>query len=119
MAQVKKSKYISFRVTEAQLKEIDIAATGAGLKAREWCRDVVFEKLGHAPAITRSERLLFEHLLRAQYLLTQGFQLLADEKLTGEEWKRLRATAKQRASELADAALTNDAERTNQRSRIS
>jgi len=119
MAHIKKSKYITFHVTEAQLKEIDRAATDAGINAREWCRDVVFEKLGQVPAITRSERLLFEHLLRAQYLLTQGFQLLADEKLTGEEWKRLRTTAKQRASELADAALTNDAERTNQVSRIS
>lgn len=36
MAHIKKSKYISFRVTEAQLKEIDMAATDAGLKAREW-----------------------------------------------------------------------------------
>ncbi|HXQ72328.1 MAG TPA: hypothetical protein VN844_17660 [Pyrinomonadaceae bacterium] len=115
MAHTKKSKYISFRVTEAQLEEIDMAATDAGLKPREWCRDIVFEKLGYAPAITRSERLLFEHLLRAQYLLTQGFQLLADEKLTGEEWKKLRATAKQRASDLAEAALTNDSEKTNER----
>ena len=105
MAHPKKSKYISFRVTEEQLNQIEAAALDALAKPREWCREEVLEKLGHAPAMTRSERFLFQHLVRVQYLVTQGFQLLADNKLTGEEWKQLRLNSKQRVPNWSKAPL--------------
>ena len=41
-----KTKYISFRVTEAQLIEIETAATHVGSKTRDWCRSVVLERVG-------------------------------------------------------------------------
>ena len=53
---------------------------------------------------------MFQYLIRAQYLVTQGFQLLADHNLTSEEWKKLRANAKHRVPELAEAALASYAE---------
>jgi hypothetical protein len=62
------------------------------------------------------ERLLFEQFVRAQYLVTQGFQLLADDNLTADEWKKLRINAKQRVSELAENALASYAERSARRS---
>lgn len=43
--------------------------------------------------------------MRAQYLVTQGFQLLAGNNLTGDQWKKFRAIATERASELTDNAL--------------
>ena len=52
-----------------------------------------------------SKFCLVEHFVRAQYLVTQGFQLLADGNLTGDQWKKLRAIATERASELTDNAL--------------
>jgi hypothetical protein len=55
--------------------------------------------------LSKVERLLLEHFVRAQYLVTQGFQLLADDNLTGDQWNKLRAIATERASELADNAL--------------
>jgi hypothetical protein len=55
--------------------------------------------------MTRSERFLFQHLVRVQYLVTQGFQLLADNKLTGEEWKQLRLNSKQRVPNWSKAPL--------------
>ena len=63
------------------------------------------ERLNNNYCLSKAERLLFEHFVRAQYLVTQGFQLLAENKLTGEQWKKLRAIATERASELADNAL--------------
>lgn len=68
MDHTKKSKHISFRVTEQQLIEIEMAALDAGLRAREWCRDVVLERLGADTALTPNERLLFQNLVRVQYL---------------------------------------------------
>lgn len=105
MPEPKKSQYISFRVTEEQLNKIESAATDAGAKARDWCREIVLEKVGQERLMTKSERFLFEHFVRAQYLVTQGFQLLADDNLNTEEWKKFRAIANERTSEIADAAL--------------
>ena len=105
MVHAKKTRFISFRVTEEQLIEIETAATNAGAKTRDWCRKVVLEKVGHEPSLTVGERLLFEQFVRAQYLVTQGFQLLAEDNLTAAEWKRFRAIATEQSSALADTAL--------------
>jgi len=61
------------------------------------------------------ERLLFEQFVRAQYLVTQGFQLLADDNLTADEWKRFRAIANEQTSELAEKALAIHARRNRQK----
>jgi hypothetical protein len=73
MVTAKKTKYISFRVTEEQLIEIETAATHVGSKTRDWCRSVVLERVGHRPSLTMGERLHFEQFVRAQYLVTQVF----------------------------------------------
>ena len=114
MAQAKKSQFISFRVTEEQLNKIESAATDAGTKPSDWCRDVVREKVEDEHPMTKGERFLFEQFARAQYLVTQGFQLLADDNLTTEEWKKYRAIANQRISEIADVALAMHAKRKGQ-----
>jgi len=76
MDHTKKSKYISFRVTEEQAIEIETAALDAGIKARAWGRNVVLEKLGADAALTPNERLLFQNLIRVRYLVTQDFNCL-------------------------------------------
>jgi hypothetical protein len=60
------------------------------------------------------ERFLFEQFARAQYLVTQGFELLADDNLTPEEWKKFRAIANQRTGEIADVALAMQGKRNGQ-----
>ena len=74
------------------------------------------ERLNTSYGLSKAERLLLEHFVRAQYLVTQGFQLLADDNLTGDQWKKLRAIATERASELADSALAQRAQRSRERS---
>jgi hypothetical protein len=115
MVNAKKTRFISFRISEEQLIEIETAAMNAGAKPRDWCRSVVLERVGHRPSLTMGERLLFEQFVRAQYLVTQGFQLLADDNLTADEWKRFRAIANEQASELAEKALAMHALRNRQR----
>lgn len=102
---------ISFRVTGETWLGIQSAIDGSDLTPHEWCRRSVLERLNKNGSLSRSERLLFQHLIRAQYLITQGFQLLADNSLTSHQWKALRANAMQRATEIADAALARYTER--------
>ena len=106
---------ISFRLTDDAWLGIQNQIGGTDLTPHEWCRHAVLEKLTGNYGLSKSERFLFQHLVRAQYLVTQGFQLLADHNLTGEEWKKLRANAKHRASEIAEAALASYAEKGAQR----
>ena len=115
MVHAKKTRFISFRISEEQLIEIETAAMNVGVKPRDWCRTVVLERVGHQPPLTVGERLLFEQFVRAQYLVTQGFQLLAEDNLTAAEWKRFRAIATEQTSELAETVLAMYARRNRQK----
>jgi hypothetical protein len=96
---------ISFRLTDEAWLGIQKQIAGSDLTAHEWCRKAALERLNNHYGLSKAERLLLEHFVRAQYLVTQGFQLLADDNLTGDQWKKLRAIATERASELTDNAL--------------
>lgn len=98
---------ISFRVTDQVWLGIQTAIDGCELTPHEWCRRAALDRLNNKASLSRSERLLFRHLIGAEYLITQGFQMLADNTLTSEHWKEFRASARQRVSEIADVALTS------------
>ena len=107
---------ISFRLTDEAWLGIQKQIAGNDLTAHEWCRKAALDRLNNSYGLTKAERLLLEHFVRAQYLVTQGFQLLADDNLTGDHWKKLRAIATERASELTDNALAERAQRSRERS---
>lgn len=44
---------------------------------------------------------------RIRYLVANGFQLLADDKLTTEEWKKLRIFSKEKIEIIAERALSD------------
>jgi hypothetical protein len=96
---------ISFRLTNEAWLRIQKEIAGSERTAHEWCRKAALERLNNDYGLSKAERLLLEHFVRAQYLVTQGFQLVADDNLTGDQWKKLRAIATERASELTDNAL--------------
>lgn len=102
---------ISFRLTDEAWLSIQKQIAGSELTAHEWCRKAALERLNNGYGLSKVERLLLEHFVRAQYLVTQGFQLLADDNLTGDQWKKLRAIATERAAELTDNALALRAQR--------
>ena len=90
---------ISFRLTNEAWLAIQKEIQSRHLTPHEWCRMAALERLNGDRGLSKSERFLFHYLVRVQYLVTQGFQLLADHKLTSEEWKQLRVNSKHRVSE--------------------
>lgn len=106
-----------FRLTDEAWLGIQKEIAGSELTVHEWCRKAALERLNNNYGFSKAERLLLEHFVRAQYLVTQGFQLLADDNLTGDQWKKFRAIATERASELTDNALALRAPRSRERSR--
>ena len=106
-----KERTISFRITEEEWSDIEKRAATVRESPHQWARSALLEKLHANDELTRGDRFLFLHLVRAQYLITQGFQMLADNALTSEDWKKLRIDAKHKVSELAESALASYAER--------
>jgi hypothetical protein len=96
---------IGYRLDDEAWDKLEKAILGTGLSPHDWCRLAALEKLNRDRRLSPSERFLFEQFARGQYLVTQGFQLLADDKLTGEEWMKYRRFADQRTSEIVDRAL--------------
>ncbi len=115
MMRPEKERTISFRITEEEWSDIEKRAATVRESLHRWARAAMLEKLHGNDELTRGDRFLFHHLVRAQYLITQGFQMLADNNLTSEDWKKLRVNAKPKVSELAENALARNAERSARR----
>jgi hypothetical protein len=114
MPRTKKLKTISYRISEELWMEIERRAAKTGETPHLWGRSAALEKLNNEHGLTGNERILFEQFARGQYLITQGFQLLAENNLTAEEWKKFRTIANERTSEIADGALAMRAKRNGQ-----
>ncbi len=107
MSRSKKPRVVSFRVSEEEWLAIERAATKIGDTPHEWGRMAALEKLRMQDGLTPNERILFEQFVRTHYLVANGFQLLADDKLSTEEWKKLRLFVKEKADVIADRALAD------------
>lgn len=106
---------ISFRLTNDAWLGIQKQIAWSNLTAHEWCRKAALERLNNDYGLSKAERLLLEHFVRAQYLITQGFQLLADafNRRSVEKPPRDRHRT---AAELADNALALRAKLSRERS---
>ena len=111
MMRPEKERTISFRITEEEWSDIEKRAATVRESPHQWARSAMLEKLHGNDELTSGDRFLFHHIVRAQYLLTYGFQMLADDSLTSEDWKKLCVNAKPKVSEVAERALANFAER--------
>ena len=99
--QVRYPHTIGFRVTDETWLRIVQEVVGTDLTPHDWCRMIVLDRLDHEYGFSRKERLLFQQIVRTRFLIAYGFQLLADDTLTTDEWKKIRAYAKEKAAYLA------------------
>ena len=105
MQRPKMTRVISFRVTDEDWIRIERAATDSGDKPNDWCRTIALETLEMPVCLTRTQRILFSQMARVGWLVENGFQLLADDTLESELWKRYRGYAKANLNVITDQAL--------------
>lgn len=98
---------ISYRLTDEDYFRLEQEVNKTSLTPHDWCRLVVLDRLNQEFGLSKNERILFEQFARTQYLVANGFQLLADDKLTSEQWKNLRAFAKEKIDVITDRALAD------------
>jgi len=66
---------------------------------------VVLDRLEQEYRFSKKERVLLHQIVRIQYYVAQGFQMLADDALTSTDWKKIRSYAKEKIKFFADSAV--------------
>src|SRR6266480_3610506 len=94
----KKSRNITFRLSNDQYEQIERAALAAGEDPNSWCRKVALVQLSEGFGFTKTDRLLYEEIARVRYLLGHGLKLVigSDEPAVAT-WRKIRAQADQKA----------------------
>jgi hypothetical protein len=105
--ETKKSRNITFRLTQQQYDEIERAALAAGDEPNSWSRRVVLTQLTEGFGLSKNDRLMYEEIARVRYLVGNGFRLLiGSEGPNGTTWRKVTAQADQRIEMIADDLLS-------------
>jgi len=105
--QVRYPHTLGFRVTDETWLRIVQEVVGTDLTPHDWCRMVVLDRLDHEYGFSKKDRLLLQTIVRTQFFVAFGFQMLADDKLTTEEWKKLRTYAREKGDYLAKQTVAD------------
>ena len=96
---------ISFRLSDKDYLAIEQEVKETTATPNDWCREAVLEKLNRRLGLSKSQRILFDQIVRSQYLIGLGLQLLADNKLTSDEWKKVRTYARENLEPIGSKAV--------------
>jgi hypothetical protein len=105
--ETKKSKNITFRLSNEIYEQVERAALAAGEDPNSWCRKVALIQLTEGFALTKNDRLIYEEIARVRYLVGNGFRILfgSEEEATAATWKKITAQADQRSEKIADGLI--------------
>lgn len=107
MKKEKLAHVVTFRLTDAQWIQLQLAAQSALVRPNDWARDLTIQSLAKEVGMTPNDRRLFEEFVRTHYLVANGFQLLADDKLNPNEWKKVRLFARDNIDLISSRALAD------------
>ncbi len=96
---------IGYRLDDEAWVKLENVIRGTALSPHDWCRMAALQRLNEGFGLTRNERFLFEQMTRTQYLVGLGFQMLADDKLSTEDWKKLRVFATEKIDVITNRVL--------------
>ena len=105
--ETKRSRNITFRLTNKQYEQVENAALAAGEDPNSWCRKIALIQLTEGFGLTKNDRLLYEEIARVRYLVGHGFRILIGEQdATPEGWKKITADADYHREVIADDLLS-------------
>lgn len=105
--ETKKSRNITFRLTDEQYGQVERAAAAAGDDPNNWCRKAAISQLSEGHTFTKNERLIYQEIALLRFLVGHGFKLLlAGNEATAQTWKKLTAQADQRTEIIVNEVLS-------------
>ena len=85
---------IGFRLTDKIWFQIQQEIAETNPTPHDWCRLLVVDRLNNEFGLSRKERYFLHQILRTQWMVGQGFHLLADDRLAVKRWQRFRDFAR-------------------------
>src|SRR5438477_12502507 len=105
--EIKKSRNITFRLTEDEYSRIEKAAAASGDDPNTWCRKLALTQLGEGATFTKNERLIYQEIALLRFLIGHGFKMLfSRNETTAATWKKLTTQADQRSDEIVSEVLS-------------
>lgn len=103
----KKSRNITFRLTDETYGQVERAAEAAGDDPNNWCRKAALSQLSEGHTFTKNERLIYQEIALLRFLIGHGFKLLfSRNEATAAAWKRFTTQADQRSEEIVNEVLS-------------
>jgi len=105
--ETKKSRNVTFRLSNEQYEQVESAALAAGDDPNNWCRKAAVSQLSKGHTFTKNERLMYQEIALLRFLIGHGFKLLfSRSETTAATWKKLTAQADQRSEEIVNELLS-------------
>jgi len=105
--ETKKKKLIAFRVTDEEYADIERITLALGEDPNNWCRNITVAEAREGSGLTKTERLIYEEIARARYLLGHGFRpLFASKEPTAAAWKKITSDIDRSSGIIADDLLS-------------
>jgi hypothetical protein len=105
--EIKKTRNITFRLTDEEFIKIENKASAAGDDPNNWCRKAALAQLSEAHTFTKNERLIYQEIALLRFLIGHGFKLLfSKSETTASTWRKLTAQADQQSEEIVREVLS-------------
>jgi len=105
--EIKKSRNITFRLTDDEYSRIEKAAAASGDDPNTWCRKLALTQLSEGAIFTKNERLIYQEIALLRFLIGHGFKLLfSRDETTVAQWSKLTIQADQRSDEIVSEVLS-------------
>jgi|ERR1043165_5810851 hypothetical protein len=104
--ETKKTKLLAFRVTNEEYAQIERMALALGEDPNNWCRNIIVAEAREGFGLTKTERLLYEEIARARYLVGHGFRLLFESKGSPTTWEKITKDIDEHSEVIASDLLS-------------
>jgi hypothetical protein len=105
--EIKKTRNITFRLTDEEYGQVEKAASAAGDDPNIWCRKAAINGSSEEFAFTKNERLLYQEIALLRFLIGHGFKLLfSRNEATAAAWKKLTTQADKQSDAIVSELLS-------------
>jgi len=107
MSEAKRTKYVSFRLTDEEYTQLERAAASSGEEPNNWCRNLALTASREGPLFGRTGRLIYTELAVLRFLIGHGLKILFSRDPTeAAAWTKFMTQADKKADEIAKELLS-------------
>jgi uncharacterized protein (DUF1778 family) len=83
MSEAKRTRSVSFRLTDEEYGTIEKAAAAAGEEVNNWCRQLAITAAREGPLFGKTGRLIYTELAILRFLIGHGFKAVQSQRSRG------------------------------------